>query len=117
MLGTLLHELLHAWQQSHGKPGKHNYHNKEFREKARTFGLVIDHRGYTEYEPQSCFTELLARHGVTIPQLPPIRTLPRQFHGTSKLKLWTCGCTRVRVAIADFQAVCLKCGNLFERPD
>ena len=26
-LGTLLHELVHAWQEIYGKPGKNNYHN------------------------------------------------------------------------------------------
>lgn len=31
ILGTLLHELVHAWQETHGKPGKNNYHNKQFR--------------------------------------------------------------------------------------
>src|ERR1041385_4584505 len=29
--GTLLHELLHSWQEHHGRPGRRNYHNKQFR--------------------------------------------------------------------------------------
>ena len=32
----------------------------------------------------------------------------------SKLKKWTCGCTNVRVAVSDFRARCLKCGNEFK---
>ena len=33
----------------------------------------------------------------------------------SKLKLWTCGCTKVRVAVAHFDATCNGCGNDFEQ--
>ncbi|MGE0536218.1 MAG: SprT-like domain-containing protein [Pirellulales bacterium] len=113
VLGTLLHELLHAWQQAHGTPGKHNYHNKQFRTKARELGLIVDPRGYTDYEPRSPFMEILARRGVTVPELPRLRVAIAGAQGRSKLKLWMCGCTRARVAVADFQAVCLKCGNHF----
>ena len=42
MLGTLLHELLHAWQQEHGTPSGRNHHNREFRDKALELGLIID---------------------------------------------------------------------------
>jgi hypothetical protein len=55
LLGTLLHELLHAWQDVHGKPGKGNYHNRQFRTKAAVYGLIIDEAGRTEYESDSPF--------------------------------------------------------------
>ncbi len=36
--------------------------------------------------------------------------------GDSKLKKWSCGCpVNVRVAVADFRAVCLDCGEQFVR--
>ncbi|HYV36890.1 MAG TPA: SprT-like domain-containing protein [Gemmataceae bacterium] len=111
VLGTLLHELLHAWQQAHGKPGKRNHHNKQFREKASEFGLVIDHRGFTKYESPSQFTELLQRHGINVPTLPEVEVTNQR--GSSKLKKWSCGCTNVRVAVREFNAQCLNCGNLF----
>jgi hypothetical protein len=111
VLGTLLHELLHAWQQEHGKPGKPPYHNKEFRDKALQYGLVIDEDGVTQYLAASAFKNLLTSYGVQMPeQLVPS---PRR-KGESKLKKWSCGCgVNVRVAIADFQARCLKCDGLF----
>ena len=112
VLGTLLHELLHAWQQAHGKPGKGNYHNKQFREKAREFGLIVDERGVTQYASESRFKELLRKYGINVPELP--RPVLRQ-RGTSKLKLWWCGCTKIRVAVARFRARCLLCGNEFKR--
>ena len=110
VLGTLLHELLHAHQEAHGRPGKGNYHNAAFRKKAQEYGLIVDARGCTQYAPESLFLDLLAKQGVQIPSIPsPVVKL----RGSSKLKKWTCGCTNVRVAVADFHAKCLNCGNLF----
>jgi hypothetical protein len=113
VLGTLFHELLHAWQQIYGQPGKWNYHNVEFRDKAASYGLIVDERGHTQYSPESPFMELLKKHGVNVPSLPSVAIIARR--GSSKLKLWSCGCTKVRVAVADFRARCLKpsCGNQF----
>jgi hypothetical protein len=113
-LGTLLHEMLHGWQQAHGKPGKGKYHNKQFRHKAETLGLIVDHWGHTQYAPDSAFTRLLEKHGVHVPPLgKPV--LSERQPGESKLKKWSCGCTNVRVAIVDFRARCLKCKRLFSR--
>jgi hypothetical protein len=113
-LGTELHELLHAWQQRHGRPGRGNYHNAEFRARAREYGLVVNERGHTQYLPTSRFLDLLHRYGVEVPSVPPVQTYLR---GSSKLKKWTCGCTNARVAVPDFAALCLHCGNLFARAD
>lgn len=113
ILGTLLHELLHAWQEVHGKPGKNNYHNKEFTSKARQYGLVISRRGHTQFEPDSPFFQLLRRRGVEAPKVPPVQYVVR---GTSKLKKWSCQCNpplNVRVAVAHFRAKCLWCGHEF----
>jgi hypothetical protein len=116
VLGTLLHEMLHGWQQAYGKPGKHNYHNKQFREKAREYGLIIDDRGRTEYDPDGRFFSLLRQHGMELPDLPtPSRAVRRR--GDSKLKRWSCGCTNVRVAVPNFHARCLRCGQDFFRCD
>jgi hypothetical protein len=114
VLGTLLHELLHAWQETHGTPGKRNHHNAEFQAKARELGLNIDRRGVTGYAADSPFKELLRKCGVSVPdyETKPPATRPR---GESKLKKWSCGCTTARVAVADFRARCLKCGNEFKR--
>ena len=120
IIGTLFHELLHAEQQQVGKPGKGNYHNKEFRERAKSFGLMIDEWGHTVYAPApTLFFTILQKYGVNTPKLPELEVDPRQL-GKSKLKLWICGCqpaVRARVAIADFQARCLKCGQIFVKID
>jgi hypothetical protein len=110
VLGTLLHELLHAWQDAFGGPGQRNYHNGEFRRHALGYGLLVDRRGITDYAPQSPFMDLLRKHDVRVPQsLEPMPPRP----GSSKLKKWSCQCTNVRVAVTDFQALCLKCQGRF----
>ncbi len=121
VLGTLLHEQLHAWQEEHGKSGKRNYHNKQFQRKAAELGLIISPQGYKQYEApdDSPFFSVLEKHGVCVPKLPEPDRLngQRARSGNSKLKLWVCGCrppVKVRVGRAVFQARCLICGCDFE---
>jgi hypothetical protein len=113
VLGTLLHELVHAWQQTHGKMSARKHHNAEFRQKAQELGLVVNGRGVTGYTAESAFKSLLRTHGVDVPAgevSPPRERKP----GASKLVKWTCACrTNVRVAVADFRALCLKCNTEF----
>lgn len=111
VLGTLLHELLHGWQQAHGTPGKGNYHNREFRRKAAGLGLIIDKRGATGYTADSLFKEILRRHHVEVPRVE-IPAVTRRHRGNSKMKKWTCGCTNVRCAV-ELHAQCLQCVQLF----
>ena len=120
-LGTLLHELLHVEEAQSGKPSKNNYHNKAFRERAESLGLIVDQCGQTQYSPApSPFLRILERFGCTIPNLPKIEcTQAIRKPGNSKLKLWVCECSpqpvRVRVGIKDFHAKCLKCNAKFKK--
>lgn len=114
ILGTLLHELLHAWQQAHGTPGKGNYHNHEFRNRSLMYGLVVDRDGHTRYLEDSAFTALLRCHGVRVPPLEVLSAPPPRERGESKLKKWSCGCTNVRCA-KELKARCLACGREFQR--
>jgi hypothetical protein len=114
-LGTVLHELLHAWQSTHRKPGKNNYHNVAYRRRAAELGLIVDSYGHTQYASDSPFLEVLQKYGVEIPALPEPKMYVR---GASKLKLWMCPCNvRVRVAVSRFRAKCLLCGGEFTLVD
>jgi hypothetical protein len=114
VLLTLFHELLHEWQAQHGKPGRGNYHNKEFRKKAAYFGISIDARGHTRGVEDGLFVRLLLKYGVDGVGLFVSRGQPVDATPTgSKLKKWSCGCTNVRCAVA-LVARCLLCGNRFE---
>jgi len=113
------HEMTHAWQALFGKPSNSWYHNKEFCCKMMECGIACDKSG-RDYGIKDPFAFILNRHGIVLNYLtdsngliriPPI-TKPK---GKSKLKKWSCGCTNVRVAVKDFQAKCIRCGNDFER--
>jgi hypothetical protein len=125
-LGTLLHEILHAEEAIAGTVVRHNYHKKAYRDRAKSFGLIVDQSGYTQYAPApSPFWDILIKYGVSVPDtkgglddsvaISPTPIVP----GNSKSKLWICECkpkpVHVRVAIEDFQAKCLKCGAIFRK--
>ncbi len=119
ILETLLHELLHQWQDMHGKPGKGNYHNREFIRKAFYFGLKIDQRGRSlGVVPGSLFMQLLERYDIdtTVLPLPQEFPIPQRKQGRSKLHKWSCGCTNVRVATR-LNAQCLSCGRRFHQAE
>jgi hypothetical protein len=113
ILGTLLHELLHAWQHTHGQASGRCHHNREFRDKARDLGLVVDGKGVTGFADDSRFKNLLRQYGIDVPE-GEINPTTRKA-GSSKMKKWSCGCTNVRTGVGDFQAQCLKCGKRFQR--
>jgi len=60
---------------------------------------------------------MLQAYGVMAPEDLPAVPADVFEAGSSKLKLWVCGCqpepVRLRVAVADLRAMCLKCGCLF----
>jgi hypothetical protein len=118
-LATLLHEMTHQWQQEYGKKkaksSRNNYHNVEFRKITKEMGIPSDQRGVTLYY-QNPFISFLKNHGVCVKPRYFIENKPfvKQISAKTKLKKWYCGCTIARVAIRDFQAKCLKCGNKFK---
>jgi len=119
ILVIIVHEMTHAWQALYGKPSNSWYHNKEFCCKMLEFGIACNKAG-CNYGVKDPFVSILKKHDIVfnhpmntdgLVKIPPV-TKPK---GKSKLKKWSCGCTNVRVAVKDFQAKCLRCGNDFER--
>jgi predicted SprT family Zn-dependent metalloprotease len=45
VMQTLVHEMVHAWQQHFGKPGRRRYHNKEWADKMEAVGLMPSSTG------------------------------------------------------------------------
>ena len=127
ILGTLLHEQLHLLQELTGIAGRNNYHNVQFRSTAERFGLIVDHRGHQTYDLDSPYLDLLAEFGVAPPRSveiarseasgaqPPLLSFKQA--GRSKLAKWSCGCTNVRVGVAEFHASCTRpdCGKPYLR--
>lgn len=114
LLETVFHELLHLWQRLHGKPGKRNYHNAEFRKKAASYGLAVDARGCTVQVQQGPFTKLLEEHGVDTGPLLEDDKDEQRPEGTSTQNKWSCACTNVRAAV-ELEMQCLRCGQRLKR--
>lgn len=118
-LATLLHEMIHQWEEGLGKSkSRRNYHTVGFRTKAEFLGIPCNRCGVT-LAYRDPFRSLLREYGVDSEDVqggydPYGETDIEGTPGNSKLKKWTCGCTNVRVAIEDFRAKCLKCGNEFK---
>ena len=112
VLRTLLHEMLHQWQQRFGTPGKNNYHNQGYRDKAKELGIPCDEKGQSlGIDPDSPFVGLLGTNGVPVDTTPRVEA-PSQKGPGSKLKKWSCGCTNVRCAV-ELSAHCMKCHQSF----
>ena len=116
VMGTLLHEMLHVWQQAHGKPGKGNYHNKEFRDKALECGLLVDASGVQSYVAGGRFFQLLSKKGIDVPNVSEAVPQKQKPEGTgSKLKLWKCRCPEnIRVGKKSLRILCLQCNSEFK---
>jgi predicted SprT family Zn-dependent metalloprotease len=44
-MGTLVHEMVHLWQQAHGQPSRSTYHNREWADKMEAIGLMPSNTG------------------------------------------------------------------------
>jgi len=45
IMGTLVHEMVHLWQQEHGTPSRSTYHNVEWADKMEQVGLMPSDSG------------------------------------------------------------------------
>jgi hypothetical protein len=116
VLGTLAHEIIHFWQEHNGQPSapnRRNYHNRQYREKARELGLLVDLCGHTQYvQGESPFLTLLKTHGVKVPD---VFESDSHIHDCkSSLRLYQCACgVKARIGRQRFNARCLDCETLF----
>src|SRR5690348_15284967 len=108
VLGTLLHELLHA------SVGCQHGHKKPFSQAARKVGLAGPPTATVVGES---LRPLLVSYVEQVGPYPhaAITVKPKEKVG-SRLRLYQCGCTppvKVRVASDSFAAVCLHCDKEF----
>ena len=127
ILATLVHEMVHSWEYSYLPEEERTcnwYHKKLFRAKLLEIGIETNEKGQ-HMRVGGEFVYQLKRHGIRFDvsfkefwdgftgiELDP----EKKKKGSSKLKKWSCSCNppvNVRVAIADFQATCKKCGSDF----
>lgn len=119
ILTTLLHEMTHQYQRRLGsfsdkeKVKSNNYHNKEFLEMTKSFGLIYNKKGQRIEPPTERFVSFLKKFGEEITEeknyIKPI--------GKSKLKKYSCQCEpaiNIRVAKEEFSATCNLCKEEFQ---
>lgn len=128
---TLLHEMLHQseYEIHKKKPNRSNYHSSFFQSLARNLGIPTNNKGVSlGIIRNSPFTDVLRKHNL-ISQKELEENVVPSIHDTnefnpatnasprSKLLKFSCACTNVRVAVTNFQALCLRCGKEFEFND
>lgn len=118
ILATILHCMVHSWQNRYGKPSQSWFHNKEFRLKMHDCGILCNPKG-CHLGIKDPFLSILNNQGIPINQSAEengiIKLMPESAKkGNSKLKKWSCGCTNVRVGVKEVRIRCLKCRNEFE---
>lgn len=110
VLGTLLHELVHA------SVGCQYGHRKEFSQAARKVGLEGPPTATTV---GPVLRPVLERYLAQAGSYPHAAIVPPpKKHKGSRLRLFECTCqppVKVRVANDDYQAQCLRCGGVFTR--
>jgi hypothetical protein len=135
MLESLLHEMLHSWQDSYGKMpslstikvGKG--HNKQFVAKALELGLHVQlGQGYHTDIADGAFAELMAEYNIPRPVVLPAeaeaddkrhywdRGQPKKWGHRRKQFIWQCsGCgEEIKVTNVDFPGViCVQCAQAY----
>jgi DNA repair photolyase len=121
LLLTLTHELGHEWQALYGKPGKGNYHNRQFQAKMASIGIPCNSRGHSLGfgEPFLSFLQELGVEPVFTSSLTKDQGDQEEKEGPSpsrsRLRPWTCGCTRVWASSGKtVSAFCFECSSKFQ---
>ena len=113
VLETLLHEMVHVWQEYFGRPSVR--HNAAWHAEAARVGLTTwGDKGYTS--AADGFRAALVELGPRVEGIPfRLLDLPR---AKAKLAKWICACGYgVRVAVPHFEATCHRCGERFRLAD
>lgn len=121
LLGTLIHEMVHLcnWFNDVEDCGETGYHNKHFKAGAEAVGFEVEktNHGYNTTKLTPMVTKIIKGAKADSKLFAMCRGAygkGKEKKPGSKLKKWFCGCTNVRVAVADFDATCNLCGNNFE---
>ena len=125
ILSTLAHEMAHVWQQTHGKPPRRSYHDRQWAAKMREIGLQPSSTGepggketgqsVTHYIiPGGCYAQAYAKLAVTGFQLH-WQSIPATKQGsakkTSKTKFTCPECGLNAWAKPDARLICGECYN------
>lgn len=144
VMTTLIHEMAHHIAATRGIKdcNAEQYHNQKFKEICEEIGLICTQMGRYGWAKTVMSAELentvqsigiredvfgVSRFDSELLQIIKGKGTNEDGNGSdngsdekpkakSKMKLWFCGCTRVRCAV-ELNAKCEKCGNMFELKD
>ncbi len=129
-MGTLVHEMVHQWQQDFGRPSRRGYHNLEWADKMEEVGVIPSDNGMPEGsrtgQRVSHYIDIDGKFAKALTRMPKEFALPwltrevellaEKPKQLKKIKL-TCPECEVSVWIevinADHEVTCGECGDLF----
>lgn len=123
ILETLLHEMVHQGNAERMirdvSATAYQYHNEKFKRAAEAAGLVCERMGRYGWAKTSLGSKALAvirKHEIDRQAFSIARLAEEdpEKKKVSKHKKWVCDCGAIRVARADFHALCLLCNREFE---
>lgn len=125
VFSTLVHEMVHLWQQDHGTPSRNGYHNKEWGAKMKDVGLYPSDTGKEGgKETGQQMTHYVIEGGpfyVAFKDMPEEIKLPwigvplqeKDKKGKNKVK-YVCTCDDKVWGKPGLEIRCDVCGELFE---
>lgn len=115
-LVTLIHELVHAYEEWHlGREKGGFYHTKAWREKMEEIGIIADDHGVAQTVLR-IFIDYLQLYGV--PDIQFRRSREKAPAKRRQMQKWICGCSSERPARAVLlNARCEDCGQKYRKVD
>jgi hypothetical protein len=115
---TLVHEMAHYSNSCEDIKdcNAHQYHNKNFKTKAESYGLNVEkdgRHGWSLTTISSTLKAILKEIKVDYKVFKIYRKLNLSVVAPTKMKKYSCGCTTVRCA-TKLEAKCLICNKEFE---
>jgi hypothetical protein len=129
---TLVHEMIHQWQEDHGDPPRSGYHDKKWAAKMEEVGLIPSDTGepggkktgqrMTHYiDPQGAFRRAFDRmpKEIYLPWMSGGRDdEAKKPAGKNKTKTkYTCGCGTPVWGKAGLKITCEECGEEFQQEE
>jgi predicted SprT family Zn-dependent metalloprotease len=124
ILQNLVHQMCHAWQQHHGKPSAHGYHNRQWADKMKSIGLQPTTTGgvggketgarISDYViPDGPFARarrMLTANGWHLNLQSAPREGPKDRVANSKTKFTCSACGQNAWGKPDLEIICKPCG-------
>ena len=114
---TLIHEMVHYANALDGVRDctGHQYHNRQFKERAESVGLVVERiggRGWATTSLSEGLRGVVREAGLKPEPFSLFRQDQEAGPAKTWMRKWRCDCTNIRAA-TEVRARCEKCGNTF----